>query len=133
MDSVIDIETIELEKCIISKRSDDIIQHLFKDDIILDVEDIDDILNAVKTLSKGEKKLMLVITGERNDTTPEARKISFKNLKENQLALAEALVINSLPTRIAVGFFYKVYNPSHPVKTFKTEEKALEWLNSLKS
>lgn len=46
--------------------------------------------------------------------------------------IAEALIVESLPMRILSRFYVRGIK-SHPIKVFKTRERALEWLFSFKS
>lgn len=112
----------------LKKRTNKVIEYTFKEDYILDVDDIVELANTVTELCNGVKHGMLVHTAHHNGTTVEARKMSMKQLKKNDNAIAEALIIKSLPTRIAADFFYRIYRPSHPCKFFKTKEKAEQWL-----
>lgn len=114
----------------INLRKDQIIEYRFDDDIEIDVDDIEEIVDTLKRITKGKRYPMLVVTGERNDTTPEARKMSKEYLKKFPFATAEALIINSFPTRIAAKFYYNIYKPKHPVHFFKSEEEGLSWLKS---
>ncbi|MBL4625491.1 MAG: hypothetical protein JKY42_10180 [Flavobacteriales bacterium] len=111
-------------------REDGILQFTFKDDIIIDAEDVVAMSGAVEELTQKVKHPMLVVTGERNGTTRASRNMSLKNTKERDYSLAEGIVINSFPTRIAANFFYKIYSPDHPYQMFKTEEEAVDWLKT---
>lgn len=128
MDESILIKSVDVRVSKISLRSDGIIQHDFKNEVIVDVDDIEEIVGVLKELTGGKKHPMLVITGDRNTNTAEARQLSVKKLKEDSYASAEAIVINSLPTRIAANFFFQIYKPKFPHKNFRSKKKAEAWL-----
>lgn len=122
------LDVVELSCATLKKREDRVIEYMLTEDYILDVEDIHQLVDAVRDLCSEEKHGMLVITTENNGSTREARNTSFERMKQHDHAIAEAVVIKSLPTRIAADFFYKIYKPYHPYKFFKTKEKAEVWL-----
>lgn len=124
------VTTKQLRFCKMEKRNDSIIQYTFDNDITIDVDDIHALVDALAELTQGVKHGMLVISGDRNSTTKEAIMESMKKLKSENYAFAEAIVITSLPTRIAANFFYKIYSPVHPYKTFKDIDSAEKWLKS---
>ena len=116
----------------IKLRKDNVIELKFKNDFLLDAEDVYEIYKAVKELCYGSNKILIVITGDRNGSTREARKLTMAMSSDNSFLSAEAVVINSLPTRIAANFFYKIYKPKHPNKIFKTQDEAEKWVLQFK-
>lgn len=127
------IKAIETSVSLIQLRDDGIVQHNMKDDVVVDVKDIEQIIEALSIICKDGKYPMLILTGRRNGSTREARKLSIRELTNNYYALAEAVVISDLPTRIAGNFFYKIYKPKHPHKFFKTQTEAEKWLKKTTS
>jgi hypothetical protein len=133
MMQVFDIENIvEVRIATIELRPDKIIQLNIKDDVTLDVADIEEFNAAINNFTKGKPHPILVITGERNGSTRAATKMSMKLLKDENYALAEALVITSFSTRISANFFFKVFKPKFPYKNFKSKGEAEEWLKRFK-
>ena len=120
-------DTIKLPCAILKKREDRVIEYSLTEDYILDVDDINQLVDAVRELCLDEKHAMLVVTTDNNGSTREARNTSFERMKQKDHAISEAVVIKSLPTRMAADFFYKIYKPHHPYKFFKTKEKAEAW------
>lgn len=102
----------------------------FNDDIELQIEDTETIANAVISLTGKKLSPTLILTGERNSITPEARD---HELKKFNLSLADAIVVTSLPTRIMTMFFIKFNPPNHPYKIFGDKEQAIQWLHSFVS
>ena len=45
---------------------------------------------------------------------------------------AEAILIKSLPNRLAFNFYLKVMKPKKPARMFSNEEDAVEWLSKYK-
>lgn len=112
-------------------RSDEILEVILFDEALLDVDDINCmIIKITDFVEPGKKYPLLAIPGERVDVTREARTYSIR--KRMTYALAEAMVIRSLPVRIAATFYYKFYAPLHPYKFFPNETEAVEWLNQMR-
>lgn len=130
------MEVIETENVVkvrigtVMLRDDKIIQLNINDDVTLEVNDIIEFNKEINNFTRGKRHLILVITGDRNGNTNEARKLSMKLLKDENYALAEALVVNSLSTRLAAKFFFKVFKPKFPYKLFKSQIEAENWLNN---
>ncbi|MCO6499940.1 MAG: hypothetical protein J5I47_06115 [Vicingus serpentipes] len=89
-------------------------------------------VNARRQLQNGKKMLMLVDTRDIWQVSSESRAYSTKKRVED-LTIAMALLPGSNMTTILIAnFFIKFNKPSIPTKLFKTEDKAIEWLNSFK-
>ena len=101
----------------------------FKDDTMINSEDTDEMRAVVEELTELSPKPMIVLTGDRMGTTKEAREKPLKT--DPDLSLCEAIVIRSLPTRIAGMFFYKIYSPEHPYKFFSNQSEAFEWAEKI--
>lgn len=120
---------IETRVCTILQREDGIVTMRFKDDVEIGKSDIDEMINTRGELSPGKVKI-LIVTGIRASITKEARQYNKEAHREANTQ-AEALVVRSLPTRIAVNFYYRIRRTSYPVKIFRDEVSALKWLKSL--
>lgn len=100
----------------------------FDNNELFDEEEARAQLEAANKLSGG--KLMPVLVDVRNSShvpTVEAKKIIATFNKKT----AEAILISSLPHRILGNFYLKItqqVNKSHPIKLFKEETEAINWL-----
>jgi hypothetical protein len=93
-----------------------------------DVEEAKKQFNAAWELTNGQDYRVLVDTTDAIVTpTKEAEDYISSTLKRK----AEALIIKSLHYRILVKFYIRKHKVI-PVKAFKTEEEAIEWLLSVK-
>ena len=123
------IQEIKLEFCTIALRNDGIIENRFfrEEPYEIDAHHVREIADSVTLLSKGEKCAVLNVAGLYGSITPEARKVDINDADKHTLALA--LVISELHQRLLANFYFKLKQVNYPVKTFKNEEAALDWLH----
>ena len=111
---------------------DDIVFMRSKKDADITLKATIESVNARRKLQNGKKMLMLVDTRDIWQVSSESRAYSTKKRVED-LTIAMALLPGSNMTTILIAnFFIKFNKPNIPTKLFKTEEKAIEWLNSFK-
>lgn len=122
------IHQIELEFCTVSLREDGILENRFLHDIAYEIDEnhLVEIAETMNTLARGERRPIISIAGMYGSITTEARKVDINDA--NSYTLALALVIQELPQRLLANFYFKLKKVDYPVKTFKTEELAVEWL-----
>ena len=122
------IQRIELEFSTVSLREDGIIEQRFQKDIPyeIDTQHLTEMSVAMSRLSKGNKAAILSIAGLYGSITPEARKVDIN--KDEDYTLAIALVIQELSQRLLANFYFKLKKVNYPVKIFKNENQATEWL-----
>jgi len=122
------IRQIELEFCTVSLREDGIIENRFLRDVPYEITEgqLIQISEAISKLSKGRKDAILSIAGLYGSMTPEARKIDIN--KDSEYTLAIALVIQDLSQRLLANFYFKLKKVEYPVKIFKDEHEAANWL-----
>jgi hypothetical protein len=109
---------------------DGIIHRKVFDDVEIDVCDCIENLKAIMELSGGKPYIML--TDGRNinaHTTPEARTF-VAGAEASKNRIAEALVVNSMATRLTANFYLQVNKPISPTRLFKSDIEALEWLHT---
>lgn len=109
-------------------REDGIIDQRFVYDIPYEIgaDELIQMSEAMTILSKGNKAAILSVAGLYGSITPEARKVNIA--KDSDYTLAIALVIQELHQRLLANFFFKLKKINYPVKTFKCEVEASEWL-----
>lgn len=81
-------------------------------------------------IGKHNKVLQLIDISNGGTMSQEARDYAAEVGRD--YFLASAVVSHSLSVRIVVNFFNRFYKHDVPLKLFKTEEKALEWLRKMK-
>jgi len=123
------IESIELDFCTISLRSDGIIEQRFarEDPYEITAEVLQEFIDAIKSLYKGEQRCILSIPGLYGSITTEARKVSIQEDNPNTIAIG--LIIESLSQRLLSKFYFKINRVPYPVQFFKSEIEATLWLN----
>ena len=110
-------------------REDGIIEQRFARDTPyeIDAAHISEMADTISRLSNKNKVAILSIAGLYGSITPDARKVDIN--KDEAYTLAIALVINELSQRLLANFFFKLRRINYPVKTFKNEDEATEWLH----
>lgn len=122
-------QEIKLEFCTITLRNDGIIENRFTmhQPYEIDGHHVREIADSVTLLSKGKKCPVLNVAGLYGSMTLDARKVDINDADNYTLALA--LVISELHQRLLANFYFKLKQVNYPVKTFKTEDDAVEWLH----
>lgn len=125
------IETKNLGFCSVSLRSDGIIENRFLWDVPYEItaEKLLEISAAIQSMFKGERRSILSIAGLYGSMTPEARALNTFH-KENTIAIG--LVIQSASQRLLANFYFRIKKAPFPVKFFKTEAEAVDWLREQK-
>jgi len=123
------IESIKLEFCTISLRSDGIIEQRFarEDPYEITEEVMQEFIDAIKSLYKGEQRCILSNPGLYGSITTEARKVSIQEDNPNTIAIG--LIIESLSQRLLSKFYFKINKVPYPVQFFKSEIEATVWLH----
>jgi hypothetical protein len=123
------LESIELDFCTISLRSDGIIEQRFarEDPYEITAEVLQEFIDAIKSLYKGKQRCILAIPGLYGTITAEARKRSIQ--EENSNTIAIGLIIESLSQRLLSKFYFKINKVPYPVQFFKSEIEATVWLH----
>lgn len=122
------VRQINLEFCDVTLRHDGIIENRFVWDqpYEIDADQMHAIKNAMTELSEGEPKAILSIAGLFGTITTEGRKVDINPSGGYTFALA--LVIQELSQRLLANFYFKIKKVDYPIRTFKTEEEAVDWL-----
>ena len=98
------------------------------DDVYTDKDLIEILDIAEKIASKKPFLLLMVINEFEFLMTKEAREIFNTYEKAIKLIKAEAVVVNSIPTKIMYNLVAMLHAPKFPLKAFTTETEAVEWL-----
>lgn len=99
------------------------------EDTILDETDIAE-LNKLKEHITGENQpyTLIFVSPKNGIITEKARKLSASE-KLNKYAIAKAIVVTSLTSKVLAQLFIQTDRPSSPTRTFSNIEEATEWLN----
>jgi len=119
--------TAETRTTVITLREPDFVHVLVKPGAELALEDARENNEVTNRLSEGRRILVLVDTRPARGVTREARTY-FSNPDIRARTIAQALLIDSGPSRVMGNFFIGLNRPSFPVKLFTSEEKAVAWL-----
>jgi len=122
--------SVNLNFATISMREDGIINTNILIDDPVNIEQAKELLNAYINVSKGVKTPNLYTVSK--FALMEKEVMEFIINEANQHGKADAFVIHSLPQKILANFYLKFIKPNVPTKFFRTEEKAIEWLNQYK-
>ncbi len=119
---------IQNKNSVAEMLADDIFYIKYHEDTYSDVEDFKEGYNSYLELTEGKTVKVLVEMGRHATVTTEAREYA----QENKIpAVAEALVLYSLPQRILFKFYGKFRRQNHPLRVFKSFDEALNWLKSI--
>ncbi|MCB0755363.1 MAG: hypothetical protein H6603_06675 [Flavobacteriales bacterium] len=100
-------------------------------DEVHDKQDLITLLDMMEEANNGKPFLLMMLVKEHQFLmTKEARNFFNTYKKAEQLIMAEAVVINSTPTRILYNLLTKLHSPKFPFKAFSEEADAVNWLNT---
>lgn len=97
------------------------------DDVVIDIKDAYENYSIAVEFAQEKKYLSLVITAPHVSITKEAREETNHPNRYTQ-CIAQAIVVNSLATRLLGNFMVRVLSSHCPQKIFQSRENALEWL-----
>ncbi len=102
-----------------------------KDDSIVSVEDMQELLKACVKLS-GSRKYYSIVDVRVNAGANHGVTDYYAKNEYNQYRYADAFIINTLAMRLLVNFYMTFNQPSVPAKTFSDPEQARQWIEELK-
>lgn len=121
---------IEIEKAIVAFEEENVVIRI-KPDAELDLSDLKAINSAKNDLVGDDFYTVLFIPHDFASIDNDARRFSAtKEVYHN--AIAKAIVVRTLATRLIGTAFLKVNRPPGPTKLFKTEEEAKRWLAKMR-
>ncbi len=121
------IETISTSKATLTFIEEGIIEAKYIVNITVEIEDVKEVNSACLKMANNAPFALLVIPGEFNDATPEAREAASKTNVEGK-RVAMAVVADSFSIKLTGNFYLKFNKPITPTKLFKTRDAALKWL-----
>lgn len=127
--------TIEIEKDFLKLKmvlySNGIMNVIFKENLLIELNDIKDVVSWVGEIANGRKFINLMEGADNTDLDTEVRSFAASS-EENKYTIADAMVISNQAQRIVTNFYLKVNKPYKPTKIFTDRDKAIDWLLSEK-
>lgn len=116
------------------------LQLIKKDTVLVSLKEIPDeiTLSAVKQLTAAigqignGTELKVIIKVVSFNTISEEARVYAASKESHKFTKANAIVINSLATRIGANFFIRFNKPVKPTRVFNTVNDAILWLNETK-
>ena len=115
----------------ITQIEEDFFRIEFAANASVDLPELEEALAVYKEIL-GNKKFYLLTVINRGVTVSERARNYWTTPGRSKIKIAEAFVINRLSHVLIANFVTKFQPPSHEIKFFKTEKKAMEWLYSKK-
>lgn len=127
-------ETIELSKVFLHLLEEGFIVLQFKDKIILELEDAQEIDQIIYHQFVFGKPFVALVDGRdvESSITHEARDFFSKDELVMDIRKAHAIVVNSLPTRLLANFYMKFHKPINPIKVFSDYAIAYQWIKPIR-
>lgn len=110
-------------------NDDNIIEIIYQDKTLIDLESAKAIFNEFDRITAGRKVKKLMVMGQATNLTEEARHfiISENNKRKDQI-LAEAIVVHSFFQKLSANFYILYLRNIYPTHFFTCKETASEWL-----
>jgi|ERR1051326_226765 hypothetical protein len=119
--------TIAIREADITLRADGIIQILYREGTVIDLDVQKRVLDVFIELTGDVKRPMLFEALDQCSVTREARENAIK-MEDKVPASAYAVVAQSLAYKLIANFYLKVNKPKSPYRVFNNKEEALDWL-----
>lgn len=126
------VKELKGEYCNITLRSDDVLEITTFKDVEYDDSQTASVIRDVLSITEGKHYYVLVLSGQYSNVTVESMQL-LASPQAMSYALAKAYVISSPAQRLMANFFLANLKQDKPVKFFLSQEKAEEWITSLKS
>lgn len=125
-----ELESVDLEKAVVSLLDNNIIKIHVKEHALVELEDIEKIQEVKKSFIGNAVHCVLFIAPRIGTLTKEAREFSATP-EVNLNAKAKAIVVPNLGMRLISNFFITMNKPTVTPKIFSNEKEALVWLNEM--
>jgi hypothetical protein len=123
------IKSITQNACMVSLRSDGIVQIEIKPNTTLNLSDGQAMVKAFAELGEGKKFPLLFIAGDFALASAEAR--YYASGKEaNQYTLASVFVVKNIAQKLMGNAYITFNKPITPTKIMTSQEEAISWLKT---
>jgi len=112
------------------KRSDGIMQVLFKPGTSIEPADIERLIETVQKIKLPGKFPLLVVFGEDSTVSVETRELMASE-RIAGIITASALVANGMALELLLKGYIRINQPVNPVKLFRSAETAVQWLRQV--
>ena len=105
----------------------------FKDKVNFELEDAKEVDELTFGMVNGGPFVTLVDARNiRSNISHEAREYFAKNDKISKIRKGQAIIVNSLHTKLLANFYMKFHRPENPVKIFNDFDKAEKWIRKIR-
>ncbi|MFN3875038.1 MAG: hypothetical protein ACK4L7_03875 [Flavobacteriales bacterium] len=123
------MHAVELEASIVTFLEGDIVHTHFKDNLLVQVADVQAMFDAIAAERKGRKALLMVSVGMGTTMTNEAR--AYASAPESaRYVAADAIIVRDFGHQLAANVFVRYHKPTRPIQMFPDQQSALDWLRS---
>jgi hypothetical protein len=124
------MDMISSETRTIRRVNDELVEIVYYDNAHITVDNLKTDLALYDQLIGKKRVKKLMILGHHMTIDMDARKkAAEENRRRKSRIIAEAIVVRSTATRLAVNMYILFLNREYPVKVFPNAEKAMEWLD----
>ncbi len=116
--------------CQIKLRSDYILQVNTTKDVEYGTSEAAQVIKNMLDFADNKQFYVLIVSGDYANVTYESIKLLSSPIAMSY-SLAKAYVINSLPQKLMANFYLKTLKTNKPVKFFRNQTDAEQWLKSL--
>jgi hypothetical protein len=121
------MHVVELEACTVAFLDGDIVHTHFKDQHLVQPEEVQAMFDTIEQERCGRKVLLMVSVGEGTTMTGEARAHASSEASCRYIA-ADAIVVRDFGHQLAANVFVRHNKPHRPIQMFPDQTKALAWL-----
>jgi 2'-5' RNA ligase len=125
------MQSINLNKSLVSIIEEQIIHVHLKTNQEIELQDVQEIINAIGSLTKGKKFPVFIDAGSFININQDAFTFSASEAG-NIYTLADAIAVQNLGQKLLANFYLKNDHPKVPTKVFTEKEEALTWLKRFK-
>ena len=125
------VQTISLPCMTITLDKQGIVQIRYLHGHVIDVKEKILEKNALLEITKGVKHPVLISFESYVTITKEAKEYSIL-IESEQPFLAVAILVENFAYQLMADFYFKFYKPKVAYKVFKSQDKAIEWLEEMK-
>lgn len=110
---------------------DEVLWITVKDETIVAVKDMQELLKACVRLT-GSRKYYSIVDVRVNAHTSQGVTDYYAQNEYNHYRYADAFIVNTLAMRLIVNFYMTFNKPSVPTRTFNDPELAKQWIEEMK-
>lgn len=122
---------IELKNCSLSVYKEGIILWKVKDNVEINLESAIRIAeNTIELANNKPFSIIVDVSNSFGSFEAKARNYLATDVKYNSLRIKSAAIVNSLPVRIILNFYQKMYLKKDNLKIVKDYKEAIKWVTT---